>query len=188
MMNYLKRTYPRTGNGEVITPFEKLKRAIRETDARRILPLLKITPPLETSISFQESGTTSSKKVSDDDFGVDDNPSGLYPRNATSEPPRGFQKGKVKKSLLVHENRCRTRRIQSIIIWLSSKPKHSPKKMSLGRIMYRRRETGLSGICISCYLWNSRVVQYGGVLRLGKRYFWMPNVGRDKFFIHKDSM
>ena len=81
-MNYLQGTYPHTGNEEII---------IRETDTRTLLLLSKMIPPLETSISFQRSRYTSSEEVSDDDPGVDDNSSGLYPRHTKPKSPRGLQ-------------------------------------------------------------------------------------------------
>ena len=71
------------------------------------------------------------------------------------------------------------RRSQSFISRPPQQLKPSRKKSAtIGHIIERRRESGLSGICVPCCLWSSRVVQHGGVLRLGKRHFWMRSVAR----------
>lgn len=69
---------------------------------------------------FPRSRYTSSEEVSDDDPGVDDNPTGPYPRHANPKPPRGFQIQKAARSVVVYED------------WVSSlqKSKHHFLSMS----------------------------------------------------------
>ena len=153
MRNYPKGTYPRTGNGVITTRFKVIKRDITETDMRSISPLSKMTPPLETSISFQEAGTLAAKKPAMKilTLTITRQVRILFTHiHSHQEGSRYRWRGWY----LCTKNRCQTRRSQSIISWRSAQPKPSRKKRAIvGRIIDWRRETGVGWICIPCRLW-----------------------------------
>ena len=73
---------PRIDNSEVNARFWVLRRDIRGRDTRRELPLSKIIPSLQTSISFQETVAAAAP-------GVDGKTSDPRPRHANPKSQKG---------------------------------------------------------------------------------------------------